>query len=338
MMRALALNRFGLDGLVFEDRETPAPGPGEVAIRVEAVTLNRRDLLLVEGVYNPRQSFPVVPASDCAGTVVAVGPGVTGFRPGARVVPAFFPDWVDGEPTMANLMSSRGGHGGDGVLAETVIFPAHGIARVPDHLNAAEAASLPCAGLTAWSALATHGGVTAGDTVLIQGTGGVAIFALQFAKLLGATAIVTTSSDRKGEAARALGADHIINYAANPRWAEAARKLAPDGIDHVIEVGGAATLEGALRAVRPGGTISLVGVLSGAIAPLNLPLAVMRRVRLQGITVGSVREFEAMLAAIGKARMKPVVGATFSFAESLAAFRAMKANTVFGKIAIDLTA
>ncbi|QCI67698.1 zinc-dependent alcohol dehydrogenase family protein [Phreatobacter stygius] len=335
-MQALVLNRFGLDGLAFEQRETPAPGPGQVAIAVEAVTLNRRDLLLVEGVYNPRQTFPVVPGSDCAGTVTAVGPGVTAFKPGDRVVPAFFPDWVDGEPTMANLMSSRGGHGGDGVLAGTVIFPARGVAHIPAHLSAAEAASLPCAGLTAWSALSTHGAVKAGDTVLIQGTGGVAIFALQFAKLLGATAIVTTSSDRKGEAARALGADHIINYAANPRWAEAARQLAPGGIDHIIEVGGAATLESALRAIRPGGIISLVGVLSGAIAPLNLPLAVMRRVRLQGITVGSVREFEAMLAAIGKARMKPVVGATYAFADSLQAFRAMKANSVFGKIAIGL--
>lgn len=336
-MKTLVLNRFGLEGLAFEDRATPAPGPGEVAVAVEAATLNRRDLLLVEGVYNPRQRFPVVPGSDCAGQVAAVGAGVTAFQPGDRVVPAFFPDWIDGEPTQANLMSSRGGHGGDGVLAETVIFPAHGVARIPEHLSAAEAASLPCAGLTAWSALATHGGVKPGDTVLIQGTGGVAIFALQFAKLLGATAIVTTSSDRKGEAARALGADHIINYATNPRWSEAARQLAPDGIDHVIEVGGAETLEGALRAVRPGGIISLVGVLSGAIAPLNLPLAVMRRVRLQGITVGSVREFEAMLRAIEAARMKPVIGASHRFPDAVDAFRAMKGNAVFGKIAIDFT-
>lgn len=334
-MEALVLNRFGLDGLAFEDRATPVPGPGEVAVTVEAATLNRRDLLLVEGVYNPRQRFPVVPGSDCAGRIAAVGPSVTAFQPGDRVVPAFFPDWIDGEPTQANLMSSRGGHGGDGVLAETVIFPALGVARIPGHLSAAEAASLPCAGLTAWSALATHGGIKPGDTVLIQGTGGVAIFALQFAKLLGATAIVTTSSDRKGEAARALGADHIINYAANPRWSEEARRLAPAGIDHVIEVGGAETLEGALRAVRPGGVISLVGVLSGAIAPLNLPLAVMRRIRLQGITVGSVREFEAMLRAIETARMKPVIGATHGFPDAVQAFRAMKGNAVFGKIAID---
>lgn len=336
-MRRLALHRFGLDGLAFDDRPAPQPGPGEVAIAVEAATLNRRDLLLVEGVYNPRQSFPVVPGSDCAGTVAAVGPGVTAFRPGDRVVPAFFPDWIDGEPTQASLMSSRGGHGGDGVLAETVVFPAHGIAHIPAHLGAAEAASLPCAGLTAWSALATHGGVKAGDTVLIQGTGGVAIFALQFAKLFGATAIVTTSSDRKGEAARALGADHIINYATQPRWSEEARRLAPCGIDHVIEVGGAETLEGALRAVRPGGIISLVGVLSGAIAPLNLPLAVMRRIRLQGITVGAVREFEAMLKAIEASGMKPVIGASYGFSEAVDAFRAMKGNAVFGKIAIDFT-
>jgi NADPH:quinone reductase-like Zn-dependent oxidoreductase len=333
-MRALALDHFGLDGLAIVERPTPAPGPGEVAIKVEAVTLNRRDLLLIEGIYNPRQTFPVVPASDCAGLVVAVGAGVTDFALGDRVVPAFFPDWIEGEPSMTTLMSSRGAIGGDGVLAETVIYPAHGLAKTPAHLNAVEAASLPCAGLTAWSALVTHGKIKAGDTVLIQGTGGVAIFALQFAKLFGATVIVTTSSDDKAEAARALGADHIINYVRDPRWSETARRLVPDGIDQIIEVGGAETLDGALRCIRPGGIISLVGVLSGAIAPLNLPLAVMRRVRLQGITVGSVAEFRAMLAAVEETRLRPVVGARFAFDDYLAAFHAMQANKVFGKIAL----
>ncbi|MEI8146696.1 MAG: NAD(P)-dependent alcohol dehydrogenase [Alphaproteobacteria bacterium] len=336
-MRALVLSRFGLDGLALETRPDPIPGAGEVAIKVGAVTLNRRDLLLVEGIYNPKQRFPLVPATDCAGTVTALGPGVTDWAVGDRVVPAFFPDWLDGEPTMAKLMSSRGAHGGDGVLAETVIFPANAVAKVPAHLSFAEAASLPCAGLTAWSGLVTHGGLKAGDTVLVQGTGGVSVFALQFAKMLGARVIATTSSDEKAALARALGADHVINYRTEVNVVEALRQLCPRGFDHIIEVGGAQTLDAALRTIRPGGVISLIGVLSGPIAPLNLPLAVMRRVRLQGVTVGSMVEFKAMLGAIEEHKLKPVVGASFAFDHAVEAFSAMKSNSVFGKIAVTLS-
>ncbi len=305
-------------------------------MKVEAVSLNRRDLLLVEGIYNPKQHLPVIPCSDCAGTIVALGAGVTSHRVGERVAPAFFPSWQDGDrPSQKDLMDSRGGPGGDGVLADYMVVKAEGAAPIPPHLTAAEASTLPCAALTAWSAIVTLGQVRAGDQVLVQGTGGVSLFALQFAKARGAVVTVTSSSPQKLAAAKALGADHGVNYRDNPRYAEEIRDLT-GGLDHVVEVGGAETLDGVIRSIKPGGTISLIGVLSGPMARVNLPLVVMRRVRLQGVTVGSLAEHKAMCDMISATGLKPVIGATYSFDQAREAFAAMGDNSVFGKIVITV--
>lgn len=334
-MKAYEVTAFGLDNLRLSERPAPVPGPGEVAIHIKAVSLNRRDLLVVQGIYNPKQKLPVIPVSDGAGVISAVGSGVTGFAVGDRVVPAFFPSWADGDkPSSAMLADSRGGHGGDGLLAETIIAKADAVFAIPPHLSFEEAACLPCAGLTAWSAICSLGNVQPGETVLIQGTGGVSLFALQFAKARGAKVILTSSSDEKLAKGKALGADHLVNYRTHPRWGDEVRKLAPDGLDHVVEVAGAETLEQTIRLTRPGGNILLIGVLSGAFAQINLPLVLMRRIRIQGVTCGSLAEHKAMSDFITQTKLKPVIGAEFSFDDTVKAFEAMGDNAVFGKIVI----
>ena len=335
-MRTAELSGFGLGNLRIVERPPPQPGHGEVRVRVRAVSLNYRDILLVRGVYNPRQTFPVVPCSDAAGVVDAVGPGVSAWQPGDRVVNSFFPGWPAGGPTPTALASGLGSPG-DGVLAEYRIFPAGALVRTPDHLSDAEAATFPCAGVTAWSAIVALGGTRPGDTVLVQGTGGVSVFALQFAKLCGARVVATSSSDEKLARAAALGADHGINYTAVPDWGTAARAWAGGpGLDHIVEVGGAGTLEQSVRAVRPGGTISLIGVLSGPAPSLNLPLVVMRQVRLQGVTVGPTSELEAMLRAVAQSQLRPVVGAQVPFDHLHDAFRLMERGGHFGKVVVTL--
>ncbi|HZH25615.1 MAG TPA: NAD(P)-dependent alcohol dehydrogenase [Azospirillaceae bacterium] len=335
-MRTAELSGFGLENLRIVERPPPRPGHGEVRVRVRAVSLNYRDVLLVRGVYNPRQAFPVVPCSDAAGEVDAVGPGVSAWQPGDRVVNSFFPGWPAGGPTPAALASGLGSPG-DGVLAEYRVFPADALVRTPDHLSDAEAATFPCAGVTAWSAIVALGGTRPGDTVLVQGTGGVSVFALQFAKLCGARVVATSSSDEKLARAAALGADHGINYTAVPDWGAAARAWAGgSGLDHIVEVGGAGTLEQSVRAIRPGGTISLIGVLSGPAPMLNLPLVVMRQVRLQGVTVGPTSELEAMLRAVAQWRLRPVVGAQVPLDHLHDAFRLMDRGGHFGKVVVTL--
>lgn len=336
---AVVLTRFGRDGLAIEERDLRDPGTGEVAVDIRAFSLNRRDLLLVDGIYNPKQKLPVVPGSDAAGVVRAVGPGVTAFKPGDRVIPGFFPDWSDGEPSMAQLLTSRGGPGGDGVMATTVICPAHGLVHCPDALSFEEAACLPCAGLTAWSAVGTLGAVKSGQTVVTQGTGGVSLFAIQFAKHCGATVIATTTSPAKREALLALGADHVIDLTGPTPWPEMVRRLCPQGVDVIVDVAGGKGLDAGIRLVRAGGTIALIGVLDAPQATITLPLVVMRQVRLQGVTVGSMAGLKSMTDAIAGpdgARLRPVIGARFPFRETRAAFDAMAANTVVGKIVVTL--
>lgn len=330
---ALVIPRFGLDHLALAARETPDPGHGEVRVRVRAVSLNRRDVLLAQGTYNPRQSLPVVPCSDASGTVEAVGPGVARLRPGDRVVAHFFTGWIAGEPTSGKLATALGGAGGDGTLQEAIILPEQALLPIPEGLSFAAASTLPCAALTAWSAVRD---VRRGDTVLVQGTGGVSIFALQFARLAGARVVATTSSADKAERLRALGADTVLDYRADPDWGRHAREAADGRLDLVVDVGGAATLETSLRAVRPGGTIALVGVLGGAAATVPLPLAVMRQVRLQGVTCGDREAFEAMLRAIHRHGLEPVISHTFSLDDAPLAFRAMAEGSHFGKIVIRL--
>lgn len=327
---------FGIDRLALEERRAREPGFGEARVRIEWVSLNRRDLLLVEGVYNPRQALPIVPCSDGAGIVEAVGPGCERLHIGDRVVVHFFPGWIAGAPDMAKLATALGGPGGDGTLQQTLVIAEQALVRLDETISTEFAATLPCAALTAWSAIVEHGGARPGSVILTQGTGGVSLFAVQFAKMLGARVVATTSSEAKAACLNALGADAIVNYRAEPDWARRARELAGGPIDLIVEVGGADTLDASLRLVRPGGTIALIGVLSGAKASINLPLAVMRQVRLQGITCGHRENFEAMLRAIVAHSVDPVISHRFALAEAREAFACMAGNAHVGKILVEM--
>jgi NADPH:quinone reductase-like Zn-dependent oxidoreductase len=325
---------FGIDSLVIADRPEPRPGPRQVLVRMKAYSLNYRDLMVVKGVYNPKQRLPLVPLSDGAGTVDAVGDGVTGVKVGDRVAGIFMQKWLAGEVTESIARSALGG-AIDGVLAERVLFDEDGLVQVPEHLTDEEAATLPCAAVTAWHALVSEGTIRAGDTVLTQGTGGVSLFALQFARLHGARVIITSSSDAKLERARQLGANETINYKTTPDWERRARELTGNvGVDHVIEVGGANTLGRSLKAVRMAGRISLIGVLAGAQGEVNPLPAVMKNVRIQGIFVGSRDMFEAMNRAIAVGRLRPVIDRAFAFGELKEALRHMESGAHFGKVCI----
>lgn len=334
-MRAWQIQeRFGIDALTLVERDEPHPGPGQVAVRVGAASLNYRDLLTVEGSYNRKQPLPLIPLSDGAGEVVAVGPEVTRVKEGDRVAGIFNQGWISGSPRRELVSSSLGGPL-DGMLAERVVLDAEGVVTIPEHLSFEEAACLPCAAVTAWNALVVQGGLTAGQTVLVLGTGGVALFALQIAGLLGARAIVTSSSDARLERARALGATHVVNYRATPDWDKRVKELTGGvGVDHVVELGGAGTLAQSLRAVRMGGQVSLIGSLSGLEATLNLALVFMRGIRLQGILVGSREMFEAMNRAIVLHRLRPVIDRSFAFEEAPLAFEHLQSQRHFGKIVV----
>jgi NADPH:quinone reductase-like Zn-dependent oxidoreductase len=332
-MKAIELqNGFGIDNLNVVDRPDPRPGFGQVMIRMTAWSLNYRDLMVVKGQYNPKIKFPIVPLSDGAGEVAAVGEGCTRFKMGDRVAGCFMPGWIAGELTEAKGRSALGG-GGPGMLAEYVVLSEEGLVATPKHLRDEEAATLPCAAVTAWHALVSAGGVKAGDTVLTQGTGGVSLFAVQFARLLGARVISTSSSDEKLNRVLQLGASDGINYKTTPEWGARARELTGSGVDHVVEVGGAGTLAESLRAVRSGGTISLIGVLSGVGVMNPLPI-LMKGVRVQGIYVGSREMFEAMNRAVSLHQIKPVIDRVFEFTEIRAALRHMESGAHFGKVCL----
>jgi len=336
-MRAFEIqNKFGLEALTLTERPEPRPGPGQVLVQMRAFSLNYRDLLVVKGLYNPKLHLPIVPLSDGVGRVADVGPGVTRVKTGDRVAGIWMQKWVAGELTEAKARSALGG-GGDGVLAEQVVFDQDGVVHVPEHLTDEEAATLPCAAVTAWHALVTEGGIKAGDTVLTQGTGGVSLFALQFARMAGARVIATSSSDDKLARVRALGASDGINYKATPEWDKRVRDLTGDvGVDHVVEVGGAGTLARSLRAVRAAGRVSLIGILTGGSGEVNpLPL-LMKNIRLQGILVGSRDMFEAMNRAIALHNMRPVLDRVFAFEKVPEALRYMESGAHFGKIAIHV--
>jgi NADPH:quinone reductase-like Zn-dependent oxidoreductase len=325
---------FGLDKLVPCERPDPQPGPFQVRVRVKATSLNYRDLMMVEGRYNPKQKLPLVPNSDGAGVVDAVGPGVTRVKPGDRVMSLFAQAWLAGEPSRAAQTSTLGGPL-DGALGDTMLLHEDGVVPTPPHLSDEEAATLPCAAVTAWSALVTHGGLKAGDTVLLQGTGGVSIFALQIARMMGARVILTSSRDDKLERARALGAHEGINYVTTPDWDKAARALTGGvGVDHVVEVGGAGTLEKSLRSVRVGGTVSIIGVLSGGAGAVPVTPILMGNLRVQGILVGHRQSFEALNRALTLHGVRPVVDRVFPFTEARAAFEYLKSGAHFGKVVI----
>ena len=290
--------------------------------------------MVVKGLYNPKLPLPLIPFSDGVGEVVAVGEGVTRVNIGDRVAGIFFQKWLAGELTAEKAESALGG-AIEGMLAEYVVLHEDGVVRVPEHLTDEEAASLPCAAVTAWNALFTCGGLKAGDTVLIQGTGGVSIFALQFALLAGARVIATSSSDEKLERVLQLGASDGINYKQTPDWGKKVRELtAGDGVDYVVEVGGAGTLTESLRAVRYGGQISLIGVLTGGSAEINTASILMKNVKVQGIYVGSREMFEAMNSAIALHKLHPVCDRVFPFHEAPEALKYMETGSHFGKICI----
>lgn len=335
-MKAWVLKAFGRENLALEERPRPTPGPGEVLLEMRAASLNYRDLVVSEGGYGRLFRTPLVPLSDGAGVVVDAGPGVKRVAVGDRVAPLFFEDWTDGEATPEKFRSSRGGSI-PGVMAEYLTVAAAGVAVVPDHLSDEEAASLPCAALTAWSAIVTEGRVRPGDVVLIQGTGGVALSALQFAKMAGARTIVTSSSDDKLARARALGADETVNYRTRPDWDQAALDFtAGRGVDLVVELGGADTLARSLRAVRTGGTLAVIGVLSGRKAEFNLPAVVSRNLRVQGVTVGSRAGFEAMVRALEFHRTRITIDSLHPFDALPDAFERLAGGGHFGKVCLRI--
>ena len=302
---------------------------------MKAASLNYRDLVVPDRGYGQYTgTLPLIPLSDGVGEVVEVGAGVTRVAVGDRVCPSFLQRWVGGELNLERITGSLGGPI-DGVMADLMVLPEGGVCRVPEHLSDVQAATLPCAALTAWSALVTEGRLRAGERLLVQGTGGVALFALQFAKMAGAHVTVISSSDDKLARARALGADAGINYRSEPEWARASRAITGGaGFDHILELGGEKTLPQSLRCIRPGGTVSMIGVLSGGTMSASLGLIVTRQVRLQGITVGSRDGFEAMLRAIGQHRLEPVVDRVFDFAELKDAMAYLASGAHFGKVCL----
>lgn len=336
-MRAVEIHgAFGLDNLVLTERPDPRPGPGQVLVRLRAASINYRDLLTVEGKYNPKQKLPLIPCSDGAGEVVEVGEGVTRVQPGERVSTVFAQKWISGRPTRERLRSTLGGPL-DGTLAELAVFNEEGLVKTPDHLSDEEAATLPCAAVTAWTALVTEGGLAAGDTVLVQGTGGVSLFALQIAKILGARVIATSSQDEKLERVRRMGADGLINYREVPEWGKRAKELTGGtGVDHVVEVGGAGTLQQSLQALRFGGTVSLIGNLSGTKAEILLTHVFMQNLRIHGILVGHRESFEALNRAVALHQLRPVVDRVFPLEEARAAMEHMAAGGHFGKIVVRI--
>lgn len=326
----------GIDGIALNPaRPQPEPGFGEVLIRVRAASLNYRDLLVAKGRYGAATKPSVVPLSDGAGEVVAVGGGVASVRPGDRVAGAFFPRWAAG-PISAEVTKAALGGSVDGMLAEYVVLPETGVVAVPEHLTFEEAATLPCAAVTAWNAVVNIGQIHAGQTVLLLGTGGVSMFALQFARLHGATVIQTSGSEEKIERARALGADHTLNYRSVADWdAEVLKLTGGRGVDLVVEVGGPGTLQRSLRAVRVGGTVVMIGLVAGTGEVNPMPL-VSRAIRLQGVYVGSRQDFAEMNGAIGAHALRPVIGNVFEFDRALDAYRHLAAGAHFGKVVVRL--
>lgn len=334
MTKAMRLrNPGGLENLYVDKAEIAAPGHGEIAVRLHANALNFHDYLVAKGMIPTRDG--IIPMSDGAGIVTAVGPGVTEYAVGDHVVSTFFPDWLSGTPDTFKQTAVPGDRC-DGYAREAVVAPATSFTRAPRGYSHVEAATLTCAGLTAWRALAVEGQMKAGDSVLVQGTGGVSIFALQFAKAAGCTVIATSSSDAKLERLKAMGADHVINYKTNTEWgAEATRLTGGRGVDHVVEVGGAGTLNQSFHAVRQGGHVSLIGVLSGFQGDVATGFMMMKQIRLIGITVGSREHQLDMIRAIEANGIKPVVDKTFPLEALADAYRHQESGRHFGKICLE---
>jgi NADPH:quinone reductase-like Zn-dependent oxidoreductase len=338
-MRAyqLAKGGAGIEALTRVERPNPKPGHRQVLVKVAACSLNFRDLGIVRGTYRMPSKENVIPLSDGAGEVVEAGAGVTRVKVGDKVAGNFFSRWPGGEPPPDVQMTALGG-AMDGMLAEYVVLEEEGTVKIPAHLSLEEGAALPCAGVTVWHAMMEHGRMIAGQSVLLQGTGGVSVFGLQFAHAMGMQAIVTSSSDDKLAKAKRLGANHTINYKTTPDWEKAAMEFTGGrGVDHVVEVGGQGTLTKSFGAIRVGGKISMIGNLSGAASELNPGLIMARRANIQGISVGSTQMFEAMNRMIAANAIKPVIDKVFGFDDVQAAYKHMAAGAHFGKIVIRVS-
>lgn len=335
-MKVFEIKEFGLDNLSVTQQDVPEPRGKQVLIRFRAASLNYRDLMVVGGTYNPRMKLPAVPLSDGAGEVAAVGPDVRRWKVGDRVCPIFVQGWLDGEIDLEKSRTALGaGSQWNGVLREYGTFDEESVVRIPDHLSFEEAATLPCAAVTAWHALAVSGKMMPGETVLTLGTGGLSMFALQLAKLFNGKVIATTGSAEKESRLREAGADEVINYRSEPDWDRKVLELTGKrGVDHVIEVGGAGTLQRSVSSVRLGGHIALIGALDREGQFNHVPVF-MKLIRMQGIFVGSRKMFEDVSRAIEAVRLRPIIDKVFTFDEAADALRYMESGSHFGKIVIS---
>ncbi|MDP8568875.1 zinc-dependent alcohol dehydrogenase family protein [Methylophilus aquaticus] len=335
MTKAIILQAGGgYANVTVGSREARLPKAGEVTVRLYANSLNYHDFAVVSGMWGP--SEPRIPMADGAGEVVAVGAGVTAFKVGDSVVSTFFPTWQSGEPLVEGFATVPG-DGVDGYARELVTATVESFTLAPKGWTHIEASTLTTAALTAWRALMSDDHLKPGDTVLVQGTGGVSIFALQFAKLAGATVIATSSSEEKLEKLKALGADHLINYKATPAWGTLARDITDGcGVDHVVEVGGPATLEQSMLAARVGGHVSVIGILTGLAGHFPLVMALIKQLRLQGVLVGNRTQQQAMIQAIDANSMHPVVDKVFALEDMVQAFQYQERSRHFGKICLQI--
>ena len=335
-MKAFEIQEFGIENLALVERETPEPQASEVLVKFHAASLNYRDLMMIKGWYNPKLKMPLVPFSDGAGEVVAVGEAVMKWKVGDRVTPIFMQGWIDGEIEFKKAKTALGGDL-DGVLREFGAFHENGLVCIPDHFSYEEAATLPCAAVTAYNALFCSGGLKPDDTVLLQGTGGVSIFALQFASVFGCRMIITSSSDEKLQRAKDLGADDLINYKEREDWDQAVLELTEKrGVDTIVEVGGAGTMKKSVASVKMGGHIAVIGVLSQGegINPVSI---LQKAIKMHGIFVGSRQMFEDMNRLLCQHNyLKPVIDKTFAFEEVKDALKYMESGSHFGKIVVKV--
>ena len=333
-MKAVEIQSFGIENLSIVEKDIPTPKRGEVLVKIHAVSLNYRDYLTIEGKYNPNYKLPLVPCSDSSGEIIALGEDVIKWKTGDKVMGVFAPDWVSGTTNTQSIRNTLGGPN-PGTLQQYRVFSETGVIPLPSNLTYIEGSTLPCAALTAWSALTEFGKTQPGDIILTQGSGGVSIFAIQLASLFGAKVIAISGSEEKEEKLKQLGVSTVINYKKNPKWGKEIKSLT-GGVDHVIDVGGSETLEESIKTLKPFGQISLIGILGGSMANINLLPILMQNIKIQGILVGSKSAFESMSRAIEINNLRPIINHVFSFSEHREAIRSLKSGSQFGKICIHM--